>query len=92
MRCDAAKRRAIVRAIAPLAIGAATLISALLFDTAADAQGFIRSPNLNIAPRAVAPRVSAGDHGPHINPTVGNTGARVNAPPVNVVRIPPKRY
>jgi subtilisin family serine protease len=93
MRCDAAKRQAMVRAIAPLAIGAATLISALLFDTAADAQGFIRSPNLNIAPRAVTPRVSAavgGDHGPHINPTVGNTGARVNTPPVNVARIPPK--
>jgi Subtilase family len=52
----------------------------LLLGVAADAQGLMRSPNLNIAPR-VAPRVSAavgGDHGPHINPNLGNSGPRVS--------------
>jgi Subtilase family len=71
MRCDAAKR---------IMVCAAALLPGLLLGVAADAQGLMRSPNLNIAPR-VAPRVSAavgGDHGPHINPNLGNNGPRVS--------------
>jgi hypothetical protein len=76
MRCDAAKR---------IMVCAAALLPGLLLGVAADAQGLMRSPNLNIAPR-VAPRVSAavgGDHGPHINPNLGNNG-----PGVSVVGVP----
>ena len=56
-----------------LAIGAAVLMPALVLGTAAGAQGFMRSPSLNIAPRV--PAISAGDHGPRINPHLGNVGA-----------------
>ena len=55
-----------------LAIGAAVLMPILVLGTAADAQGVMRSPNLNIAPRV--PAMSA-DHGPRINPNLGNIGA-----------------
>lgn len=54
-----------------LAIGAAIVMPTLILGTAAEAQGFMRSPTLNIASRA--PAVS-GDHGPRINPHLGNVG------------------
>src|SRR6516225_9320180 len=73
MRSGAVKRRARGRAMVHLAIGAAVLMPALILGTAADAQGFMRAPNLNIAPRV--PTISAGDHGPRINPNLGNVGA-----------------
>jgi hypothetical protein len=92
MRCEAAKRQVMIRAMARLAVGAAVLMPALLLSALADAQGLIRSPNLHIAPRISA--AVGGDHGPHVNPTVGNNGARVNTPPIkagnNVVRTPPR--
>ena len=92
MRCEAAKRQVMIRAMARLAVGAAVLMPALLLGAFADAQGLIRSPNLHIAPRISA--AVGGDHGPHVNPTVGNNGARVNTPPIKagnvVVRTPPR--
>jgi len=92
MRCEAAKRQVMIRAMARLAVGAAVLMPALLLSAFADAQGLIRSPNLHIAPRISA--AVSGDHGPHVNPTVGNNGARVNIPPIKagnvVVRTPPR--
>jgi len=71
-----------------LAIGAALSMPALFLGTAADAQGFMRAPSLHISPR-ISAAVSA-DHGPRINPNLGNAGVRVNNPPINVVRTPPK--
>jgi subtilisin family serine protease len=55
------------------AIRVAVLMPALILGTAAEAQGFMRAPNLNIAPRV--PAISGGDHGPRINPHLGNVGA-----------------
>ena len=93
MRCEAAKRQVMVRVMVRLAANAAVLMPALFPGAVAEAQGLMRSPNLNIAPRVLAPRASAavgGDHGPRINPSIGNTGVRVSTPPINVVRTPPK--
>jgi len=53
------------------ASAAVLLLAALMPGTAAQAQGFMRAPNLNIAPRVPA----IGDHGPRINPNLGNIGA-----------------
>ncbi|HZR86553.1 MAG TPA: S8 family serine peptidase [Bradyrhizobium sp.] len=72
MRSDAAQRRAWVRVMRRFAIGAAVLLPLLMLGNLAEAQGFIRSPNLNIAPRV--PAINAGDHGPRINPHLGNIG------------------
>ena len=57
----------------PFVIGTAVLLPALMLGTAAHAQGFMRSPSLNIAPRV--PAISSTDHGPRINPHLGNIGA-----------------
>ncbi len=69
-----------------LAVGAAVLMPALVLGTVADAQGFMRAPSLNIAPRV--PAVSV-DHGPRINPNLGNIGAARAPRPVLTARQAP---
>jgi subtilisin family serine protease len=72
-----------VRSRVRLAIGAALLMPALIVGTVAHAQGFMRAPNLNVAPRV--PAVSV-DHGPRINPNLGNIGAARVPRPVLTAR------
>jgi subtilisin family serine protease len=74
MCCEAAKRRVMVRVIARVALTAVVLALVFCLDGGADAQGFLRAPNLNIAPRV--PAVAVG-RGPRTNPNLGNVGARV---------------
>src|SRR5579872_7485308 len=83
MRSGAVRRQARGRTMVRLAIGASILVPALILGAAAEAQGFMRSPSLNIAPRV--PAVSV-DHGPRINPNLGNIGAARVPRPVLTAR------
>jgi subtilisin family serine protease len=65
-------------------IGTAVLLPALMLGNLAQAQGFMRSPSLNIAPRV--PTISSVDHGPRINPNLGNIGAARAPRPVLTAR------